>query len=102
MPDNQIRHIVLCKLSAGCEAAFESIVADLEGLTSHLSMGQVRHGTNTSPEGLERGYLHGFTIDFPDQASLQTYLDDADHKAIGARLVDLCEGGIDGLLVLDI
>jgi hypothetical protein len=51
---------------------------------------------------MERGYTHAFTIDFDDWAALARYADDPDHKALGAKLVGMAQGGQGGLLVLDI
>ena len=96
-----IRHTVLCKLRDGCEAAFETVCADLRALSPRLAMGPFTCGPNISPEGLNRAHTHGFAIDFPDRDALAAYLNDAEHQEIGARLVGLCEGGIEGLLVMD-
>jgi Stress responsive A/B Barrel Domain len=59
-------------------------------------------GENCSPEQLGRGYLHGFSIDFKDQAARDAYLVHPDHKAAGARLVNACLKGIDDILVFDL
>lgn len=58
-------------------------------------------GRSESPEQIERGYLHGFVVDFDDWAALRTYQQDKTHKALGAQLVKHAVGGIDGILVLD-
>ncbi len=97
-----MRHIVLCKLRPGQGAAFDKVAADLRELSPRLLMGGLTSGQNVSPEGLARGYSHGFTIDFETFADLEAYLADPGHQAIGARLVALCEGGVNGLLVVDI
>jgi hypothetical protein len=54
-----------------------------------------------SPESLQRGHTHAFTIDFADEAARDAYLVDAGHKALGARLVAAAEGGRDGITVVD-
>ena len=59
-------------------------------------------GRSESPEKIERGYLHGFTLDFASWEALATYAEDPDHKAFGAQLVAHAEGGIDGILVFDL
>ncbi len=99
---NPIRHIVLCKLRPGQDQAFAGIMAQLAALSPRLTMGQMTYGADISPEGIGRGYSHGFTIDFPDIAARDTYLEDPTHQAIGARLVALCDGGVSGILVVDI
>jgi hypothetical protein len=64
-------------------------------------MTAVAGGADVSPEGLQRGYTHAFTIDFADAAARDGYLVDAEHKALGARLVAAAEGGREGILVVD-
>ena len=61
----------------------------------------VSAGHDCSPEGLQSGMTHGFTVDFVDIAARDRYLDHPDHKAVGSRLVGAAEGGRDGLIVLD-
>jgi Stress responsive A/B Barrel Domain len=58
-------------------------------------------GADASPEGLQRGHTHAFTIDFADAAARDAYLADAGHKALGARLVAAARGGLDGITVVD-
>ena len=99
-----IRHIVLIRFKpevteaaiAKIFAALPRLAAKLPGLLSYAA------GRSESPEQLERGYLHGFTIDFTGWDDLQTYADDPDHKAFGGQLVAHAAGGIDGLLVFDL
>ena len=75
----------------------------LADLTETLPGAQgFKGGRSESPEQIERGYMHGFTVDFDDWDALQTYADNPDHKALGAQLVENAVGGIDGILVLDI
>ena len=48
-----------------------------------------------------RGFRDLFWIDFRDTGVRDVYLQDAQHQAIGARLVAELEGGIDGVFVMD-
>ena len=41
-------------------------------------------------------------IRFADRLALATYADHPTHKALGARLCDLCEGGAGGIMVADL
>jgi len=61
-----------------------------------------KSGANVSPEGLARGFTHAFTVDFADVAARDAYLVHPAHQAAGARLVAAAQGGIDGLLVIDL
>jgi hypothetical protein len=97
-----IRHIVLIRFRDGLtEPAIAALLAPLQPLSERLGFA-VLWGRSESPEAIERGYLHGFTADFPDWAALQAYQDDPGHKAFGAGLVAHAQGGIDGILVFDL
>jgi hypothetical protein len=99
-----IRHIVLTRFKPGTpEHTIRGIYTGLAGVAARLegARGFVG-GRSSSPEQIERGYLHGFTIDFDDWDALQRYADDPAHQSLGAQLVDTAIGGIDGVLVLDI
>ena len=99
-----IRHIVLTKFKP--ETSKEKITAIYDGLAEVCDTlpgaGGFVGGRSQSPEEIERGYMHGFTIDFDTWDALAAYADNPKHKALGAQLVENAIGGIDGILVLDI
>ena len=99
-----IRHIVLIRFQTQIsEAQIADIFAALPRLAAKLpGILAFAAGRSESPEQIERGYMHGFTIDFTGWDSLQTYADDPNHKAFGTQLVSHAAGGIDGLLVFDL
>ncbi len=99
-----IRHIVLTRFKPETtEEKIAEIYSGLAAVTKAMpGVTGFAGGRSESPEEIERGYMHGFTVDFADWAALQTYSDDPAHKALGAQLVDHAVGGIDGILVLDI
>ncbi len=99
-----IRHIVLTRFQKDVsESTITGIYDGLSDLTSRLAgaSGFVG-GRSKSPEQIERGYMHGFTIDFESWDALALYAEHPEHKALGGQLVEHAEGGIDGILVLDI
>lgn len=97
-----IRHIVLLKARAEVtDAHIRAIFADLYSLKLPGILA-IHSGRSESPEKIERGYLHGFTVDFADWQALADYQDHPDHKRVGAALVAAAEGGIDGILVFDL
>lgn len=97
-----IRHIVLAKIRPDvADADREAIFDALADLKSVVEMQHFAAGPNASREGLSKGYTHGFTIDFEDASKRDAYLVHPDHKAAGARLVAVAEGGVDGIVVLD-
>ncbi len=97
-----IRHIVLLKARPEIsEDHICAIFAELNRLTLPGILA-IFSGRSESPEKIERGYLHGFTVDFTDWQALAAYQDHPDHKRVGAALVAAAEGGVDGILVFDL
>lgn len=99
-----IRHIVLIRFRSDVtEPQIAALFADLHAMQGRLpGLRSVVSGRSESPEKIERGYMHGFTADFDDWASLARYQDHPDHKRLGVALVAHAEGGIDGILVFDL
>ena len=99
-----IRHIVLLKARPGVtEAEIAAIFADLAAIGPKLpGVLAIHAGRSESPEQIERGYMHGFTVDFADWDALAAYQDHPDHRRVGAALVAAAEGGINGILVFDL
>jgi expansin (peptidoglycan-binding protein) len=95
-----IRHMVLLKLRDAVQApqvftALKSLQSQIPGITA------ITAGADCSPEGLQRGFTHGFTVDFVDAAARDSYLSHPAHQKVGAMIVAACEGGVEGVLVLD-
>lgn len=99
-----IRHIVLVRFADSTPAGeIEAVFADLAALKSHLpGMRGFAAGANVSPERLDKGFTHAFTIDFEDVAARDAYLDHPAHKAAGARLLCATADGLDALAVIDL
>ncbi|MEO0381425.1 MAG: Dabb family protein [Pseudomonadota bacterium] len=99
-----IRHIVLTKFKP--ETSENTVKGIYEGLaTLAQKLPGARNftgGRSESPEQIERGYMHGFVIDFDSWDALQSYADNEEHKALGGQLVAHAVGGIEGILVLDL
>jgi len=98
-----IRHIVLIRFrsdveTAQIEAAFNQVIALREKIAGIVA---ITAGENVSPESLEKGFRHGFVVDFTDAAARDAYLPHPDHKVVGGKLVELAENGLDGILVFD-
>jgi Stress responsive A/B Barrel Domain len=97
-----IRHIVLLKTRPEVtEAHIAAIFADLHTLQLPGILA-IHSGRSESPENIERGYLHGFTVDFADWQALAAYQAHPDHKRVGSALVAAAQGGLDGILVFDL
>jgi hypothetical protein len=99
-----IRHIVLTKFKAEVlNPEIDSLFAKLADLKPLIpGMRGFDGGVSVSPEGLEQGFQHGFSIDFDDAAARDAYLEHPEHKALGGQLVGLLEGGVAGLVVFDL
>ena len=99
-----IRHIVLIRFTPDLpETEIADIWQELHAIDGRVpGLLAIHAGRSESPEQIERGYLHGFTVDFEDWAALAAYQDHPDHKKLGARLVANAQGGLDGILVFDL
>jgi hypothetical protein len=99
-----IRHIVLFRARPGVtEAEIAAILADLGAIRDRLPGILAYHGGRSeSPEQIERGYMHGFTMDFADWEALQAYQVHPDHRRAAAALVAASDGGGEGILVFDL
>ncbi|MBA8903683.1 hypothetical protein FHW17_004597 [Phyllobacterium sp. P30BS-XVII] len=51
---------------------------------------------------MDKGYSEGFIIDFADAVARDTYLEDAEHRAIGGRIVASAIAGVEGVFVFDL
>lgn len=99
-----IRHIVLTKFKPNTEERLiQDIYDGLAALCEKLDFArEFKGGRSESPEQLERGYTHGFVIDFDDWQSLQRYADHPEHKAFGGQIIANAVDGLSGVLVMDI
>jgi hypothetical protein len=99
-----IRHIVLVKFRPDVpQPEIAAIFAELRAIRDLLpGIGPIHAGRSESPEQIERGYRHGFTVDFEDWDALAAYQAHPAHQAVGAKLVAGAVGGLDGICVLDI
>ncbi|MBU0582523.1 MAG: Dabb family protein [Alphaproteobacteria bacterium] len=99
-----IRHIVLVRFRPEVsDAAIAKIFADLDAIRSVVpGVLAIASGRSESPEKIERGYMHGFTVDFAGGEALAAYQAHPDHRAVGEALVASAQGGLDGILVFDL
>ncbi len=98
-----ISHVVALKLAPdAARAELDAVMDGLGDLVSELNgVLLFHHGAEIAAEPLARGHDYGLVLQFVDRAALDEYAADSTHKALGARLVALCAGGIDGLTVFD-
>jgi hypothetical protein len=83
--DRLLRHVVLFSFKEGTPVAkVAEIERAFEALPSKIP--QILHfewGLNNSPEGLNKGFTHCFTLTFASEADRAVYLPHPDHKAFG-------------------
>ena len=98
-----IRHVVLFKLAKGIDdAAVAKVFSALKDLQHKMpGITSISTGKDNSPEGIQRGHTHGFTVDFVDAAARDAYLPHPAHQIVGKMIVGITEGGVDGICVVD-
>ena len=98
-----IRHIVIFKIADNVdESAVAKVFTALKDLQYKITgIISISTGYDCSAEGIQRGYTHGFTVDFVDAAARDNYLLDPAHQVVGQMVVDITEGGIAGICVVD-
>ena len=91
-----IRHVVLFKFQPQAEVArVEAAFAALPGAIAEIA--SFEWGTNNSPEGLDHGFTHCFTLGFKDAAARDAYLVHPDHQAFST----LARPNVAEVLVID-
>ena len=99
-----IRHIVLIKFredvaDSDIDAVFQEAHQFKERVDGIVA---VSSGRSDSPEKIERGYMHGFIVDFKDWDAHKAYNDDPQHGAFEEKVLSMTVGGLDGVLVFDL
>ena len=99
-----MRHLVALRFRTEITPGEKQDLYDaLAGLNTRIDgILDFQHRRNVSVENeLVRGFRDVFWFDFRDEAVRDAYLVDAEHQAIGARIVEKLEGGADGVFVCD-
>jgi hypothetical protein len=88
MPDSILRHVVLFGFKAtSSQQDVDGIVAAFQALPSKITeIKGFEWGTNSSPEGLNQGLTHAFTVTFHSDADRDTYIPHPAHKEFVALL----------------
>jgi hypothetical protein len=97
-------HCVFCSIRRDVDPAeLQSVMDELAALRSEVDgMLDFQQGVNRDYEGKSPRHGHGFVIAFRDREAHLAYDGHPRHKAAGARLVALCEGGYEGIMVYDL
>jgi hypothetical protein len=95
-----IRHTVFCRFRKDADVA--AIALALKGLQARIpGILAITFGADNSPEGLQKGFTHAFSVDFSNAAARDAYLPHPDHQAVGKMIVASLESGLEGLAVID-
>ena len=99
-----ILHAAFLNLRSGHDTAeLADVMTGLAGLVGRVSgFADFRHGPNIDLEGKSPDHPYGFVCSFEDRAALAAYAADPVHAGLGARLMALCAGGADGIVVYDL
>jgi len=98
-----IHHLVLLRIRKdAAPAAVERMFQALAGLQAKIpGILSFSGGPYSSPEGLNRGYTHGFAMTFRDAAARDAYLPHPEHEKVKEIVLALLDGGLDGVLAFD-
>lgn len=99
-----IQHLVALALRADASAAeLQEVMQGLADLRAHhAGWVSFQHGPNIDVENLSERFGYGFLCGFTDREALDRYAVDPRHKALGARLVSLCEDAAGSIMVIDL
>ncbi len=99
-----IRHCVMLNLHENAVASeLEAVMQGLGKLVDRLAdCSGFCAGPNRDYEMKSADFDFGFTLDASSPKALAAYAKHPEHQALGARLVALCKGEADGIVVFDI
>lgn len=94
--DGPIRHVVHFKFKADADKAqVAKVVEEFAKLKGKISAVEaLEFGTNSSPEGLDKGYTHCWIVTFKNAADRDTYLVHPDHQAFVTVLKPVLEDAL--------
>ena len=89
----KIKHIALFKFKEGTtDKQVQQTLDELMELSENVpGIEDYVAGLNSSPEGLNKGYTHGFVMTFTDAAARDAYLPHPDHERVKATVLPLIE-----------
>jgi hypothetical protein len=98
-----IHHLVLFRLRADATPAqIDDAFRQLAGLKDKIpGILSFSGGAYSSPEGLHKGYTHGFAMTFTDAAARDAYLPHPEHEVVKKVVFALLDGGLDGVVAFD-
>ena len=88
-----LRHVVNFKFKAtASESQIKDVVDAFRALKTKIpEIREFEWGTNNSPENLNKGLTHCFSLTFHSEKDREIYLPHPDHKAFGSKLGPILE-----------
>lgn len=98
-----IHHVVLLKIRKSAKPAqVRAMFAALAGLRKKIpGLVSFEGGPYSSPEGMHKGYTHGFVMVFRSARARDVYLPHPEHEKVKAKVLALLAGGLDGVVAFD-
>ena len=84
-----VKHVVLLRLRPDIpQSTIERLFAEIAALRRKIpGLLDFSWGAYSSPEGLNRGFTHGFVMTFVDEASRDAYLPHPEHERVKAQIL---------------
>jgi hypothetical protein len=98
-----ITHMVLLRFKRSApKPEIDRIFGELAGLQKKVpGILSFSGGPYSSPEGMQKGFTHGFCMTFQDAASRDAYLPHPEHEKVKKLVLSQLDGGLDGALAFD-
>lgn len=99
-----VKHIVLFQFKSGItQEEINRVFYELGQLKSWIpAMKNYSYGANCSPEQLNKGFTHGFVMDFNDVKGRNDYVNHPEHNRVALEIIlPVLEHGFDSVVVLD-
>ena len=93
---SKVKHIVLLKFKEGItQEQIAALFGEILDLTENVpGVEDYVAGTNSSSEGLNKGFTHGFIMTFTDSQARDAYLTHADHQRVKAQILSVMDDGL--------
>lgn len=98
-----ITHAVLLRVKKTTpKSEIDRVFQSLAGLKGKIpGLLTFSGGPYSSPEGMNKGFTHGFVMTFTDPAARDVYLPHPEHEKVKKLVLAILEGGLDGVVAFD-
>ena len=99
----QVKHAVLLRFKSEVTSQqAQQLLAEVGGLKDKIpGIVDFSGGAYSSPEGMNKGFTHGFVMTFADEASRDAYLPHPEHEVVKDKILAALDGGLDGVVAVD-